>query len=147
MKIEKDIIENVLTERLHDEEAIREIMTALEQRAQEERPPRDPTETQEKRNVTVLLCSEDDVPLAAELSDRITAVTFQIVDQQNHNELIDSVLRGARSYNENKRPASRLRNFAEACEKLSPKRHLESFPKRIYTKEPALVIASTNAPV
>jgi hypothetical protein len=147
MKIDKAIIEEVLAHHIESQEERRQILVDIEQRAAADVPAREITPQTEKRNVTILLCSSEDVPLATELAERAVALTFRIESEDDHTRLIDSLMSGARLYNEGKRPMTRVSSLAEACEVMSPKKHLEKFPEKIYTKEPALILVSENLQV
>ena len=152
MKIEQELIQETLNEIVQDEQLRARILQQLEARAlaaaEEARANAEPADTGDKRNVVVLLCAEEDVTSLRTLAERTTALAFQIDAEDNHNEIIPRIITGAVAFNESKRKASlRVTNLAEACDALSPKKHLDGLPKRILIKEPALVLVSTNRPI
>ena len=148
MKIEQEIVELVLRNHLEDPEIIQRIVSEIQNVAEQNRPQREETAVhQDKRNVVVLVCAEEDVEAARNLAERCVGYCFQLVDAQDANLLVDHMLTSAAAYNVDKRAGSRVTNFGEACEHLSPKRHLESFPKKIFTKEGSQIVVTTNLPV
>jgi hypothetical protein len=145
MKIDIEEVEAAIIQAVESVELRNTIIENIRQRAQETAPePREP-DTSEKRNVVVLLCSREDLMELQDLSERITALAFQINADQNHDQIIDSIYHAGIAYNATKRRENlKVRNIAEACDTLSPKKHLSEFPKKIYTKEPAMVLVDVN---
>jgi hypothetical protein len=152
MKIDKDAVEEVIRNTVTDPAVVDQIIQQLNERArqeqEEQRANAEQNQAGEKRNVVILLSAQEDIEQLRELAERTTALAVQIDAERNHMEVVDAILRGGAAYNDTKRRASqRVVNLAEACEVVSPKKHLEGFPRKIYTKEPALIVVSTNLPV
>jgi hypothetical protein len=76
------------------------------------------------------------------------AYAFQIEAEQDPNQVPQALFEGAINYNsKKKRDNSKVISIGAACAVLSPKNHLGGFPKKIFTKESAWIIASANTPV
>ena len=152
MKIEQETVEDVIRNTVTDPTVVANILRQLQQRAEQDlaeaRANAPEPDTGDKRNVVILLCAENDVEPLRAFAERTTAIAVQIDAERNHLEVVDAILAGGGTYNETKRRANlKVNTFAEACEVISPKKHLGGFPKKIYTKEPALIVVSTNLPV
>ena len=144
----EDVIRNTVTDPAVVETLLRQITERAEQELAEARANAPEPDTGDKRNVVILLCSEEDVQPLREFAERTTALAVQIDAERNHLEVVDAILAGGIAYNDTKRRANlKVQSLAEACEVVSPKKHLGGFPKKIYTKEPALILVSTNLPI
>jgi len=152
MKINQETVEDVIRNTITDPAVAATIIQQITERAEQElaeaRANAPEPDTSDKRNVVILLCAEGDVAPLREFAERTTAIAVQIAAEDNHLEVVSSILTGGAAYNDTKRRANlRVQSFAEACEVVSPKKHLNGFPKKIYTKEPALIVVSTNLPI
>lgn len=95
------------------------------------------------RSVTILMGAQE--ALDAVDADQITAFTVQIDSEANHNALVDHFVQKAREHNANtKKRSSKIYRLGEVFDTLKPKKHLDSFPKKIFTKEASLIIKTTN---
>ena len=152
MKINEETVEDVIRNTVTDPTVVETILRQIRERAAQDladaRANAPEPDNGDKRNVVVLLCAEADVEPLRAVAERTTAIAVQIDAERNHLEIVDALLTGGATYNDTKRRANlKVQNLAEACEVVSPKKHLGGFPKKIYTKEPALIIVSTNLPV
>jgi len=102
-----------------------------------------PAEASPTRSVTILMGTEE--VLATVDTDQLTAFTVQIDAEANHNALVDHFVQKAREHNANtKKRSSKIYRLGEVFDTLKPKKHLDNFPKKIYTKEASLIIKTTN---
>jgi hypothetical protein len=101
------------------------------------------TPTSPTRTVTILMGAQE--ALNAVDTDQLTAFTVQIEAEADHNTLVGHFVQKAREYNANtKRRSSKVYRLGEVFDTLKPKKHLDSFPKKIMTKEASLIIKTTN---
>ena len=120
-------------------DGVRRYLRAADQ-DREERPERPPT-----RDVTIIVGSEE--ALGGIDPGQIYAYTVQMEDGEDHNRLVQHLLAKAAEYNSGCKRRARVRRLGGVFDTLKPKKHLGGFPKRIYTKEPALVVLTQNLPV
>jgi len=100
----------------------------------------------ETRDVTILFGSQETIDVID--TDAIVAFTVKIEATSDHNQIIPHLLAKASIFNQNtRRRNSRIQNLGETFNTLSPKRHLDEFPKKILTKQASLVIKTTNHPI
>jgi hypothetical protein len=146
-KIKLEDLEQILAQQLNDEEArrriietIREFLTDTDQQETE------PVVRPETRDVTILMGSEE--TLANINTDELSAFTVQIDAEADHNTLIPHLVQKAREFNEQtKRRSSHVRRLGEVFDTLKPKKHCDMFPRKIYTKESALLLKTVNLPI
>jgi len=95
------------------------------------------------RTVTVLMGTQE--ALATVDTEQLTAFTVQIEAEANHNALIEHFVLKAREHNANtKKRSSKIYRLGEVFDTLKPKKHLDNFPKKIFTKEASLIVKTTN---
>lgn len=146
-KIKLEDLEQILTQQLNDEatrrriiETVREFLTDTDEQEVE------PEVRPETRNVTILMGSEE--TLSSINTDELSAFTVQIDTETDHNTLIPHLIQKARDFNnQSKRRSSHIRRLGETFDTLKPKKHCDMFPRKIYTKESALVLKSLNLPI
>lgn len=146
-KINISDLEQILAQRVEQRQVDREAaIRILEDARQLVRQGGGATERQERpetRDVTILVTDQETVQLLD--TDRLSAFTVQIESGEDHNAIIGRMVEKSRVFNANvKRASSRIRTLGEAFGSLKPKKDLEGFPKKIYTKEAALVLATPN---
>lgn len=146
-KIKVEDLEQILTQQLNDEETRRRIIETVKEfltdtEAQDEEPITRP----ETRNITILMGTEES--LANINTNELSAFTVQVDAEADHNNLIPHLIQKSRDFNNQaKRRSSHVRRLGEAFDTLKPKKHCDMFPRKIYTKESALILKSTNLPI
>ena len=142
-KISIEELTTVLSTSVENEEEKQRILTEVRNflaSLEDDTEPEPPVET---RDVTIIFGNQEALDMID--TDTISAFTVKIEATADHNQVIPQLLAKAAVYNQNlTRRQTRIQNLGETFGLLSPKKHLEGFPKRILTKEPALVITTTN---
>lgn len=145
-KINISDLEQILAQRVEQRQVDREAAIRILEDARRLVRQSGATERQERpetRDVTILVTDQETVQLLD--TDRLSAFTVQIESGEDHNAIIGRMVEKSRVFNANvKRASSRIRTLGEAFGSLKPKKDLEGFPKKIYTKEAALVLATPN---
>lgn len=146
-KIKLEDLEQILTQQLNDEEARRRIIdTVREFLTDTDESEPEPNVRPETRNITILMGSEE--ALSNVNTDELSAFTVQVDVEADHNSLIPHLIQKARDYNHQaKRRSSHIRRLGETFDTLKPKKHCDMFPRKIYTKESALILKTTNLPI
>lgn len=146
-KIKLEDLEQILTQQLNDEETRRRIIdTVRDFLTDTDEQEAEPNVRPETRNVTILMGSEE--ALSNVNTDELSAFTVQMDAEADHNSLIPHLIQKARDFNHQaKRRSSHIRRLGETFDTLKPKKHCDMFPRRIYTKESALILKSTNLPI
>ena len=146
-KITVEELGEILAQQLEDQQVADRILAEVRNRIQEQAgqeeaaPPRPET-----RNITFLVGGREAVQMVN--VDELSAFTVQVDSGADHNALLPHMIAAARTYNDGlTRRGVRIRRFGDIFDTLKPKKHLDQFPKRIYTKESALIIATENLPV
>jgi hypothetical protein len=143
-KINLDELAHILdqqTDQVLKERILAEVRNYL---AEQETEPEEPqAEKPPTRDITILFGSQEAIDAID--PNTLTAFTVQVEEGSDHNNLIPHLIQKAQAFNaEAKTARSKIRRLGEVFDTLKPKKHLEQFPKRIYTKESALILKTTN---
>jgi len=116
---------------------INEYVREQQNQGTEETPPKP-----QKYPVTILVGSQE--VLDQVNSDQLYAYTVLVAQTENHNETINELRKTAVLYNtEKKRKKSKIYRFTDCFERLKTS-HLDQNPLRILTKEPAILLKTSN---
>lgn len=105
----------------------------------------DPTTlpTPETRSITILVGASDVIePIN---TDQLYAYTVSCEIERDHNDLIRHLVQKATEFNSKKKKrSSKVYSLSEVFESLKPKKDLDLYPKKIFTKESAMVLKTVN---
>ena len=136
-------IESIVA-RVVDPQARQAIMSeVISYAGTEEEPDDQPTDPMQYRPVTILVGAPEIIePIN---TDQLYAYTVSCEVQRDHNGLINHLINKAAEYNtKKKRKRSKIYRFSDVFDSLKPKSDLDMYPKRIYTKESALILKTSN---
>lgn len=147
-KITISALEEILAQRVERREVDRNTAVSILEDAKQRAASAGytPQVREETRDITLLIAEQEVLDRID--TERLSAFTVQIESGADHNTLVQHLVSSARNFNaEAKRASSKIWRLGEVFDTLKPKKHLDGFPKRIYTKESALVIKTTNLPL